>query len=106
MQEESQECKENTIRKIMKENAMTLVWVVGVVFSFLMFVVFPQQEIKTNISLIQQSIGTIEKNHLKHIEDYALEIKEMKQEQADLEKQQLEVLKSLERTLTILELNK
>lgn len=103
MGKEENKSEENMIRKLMKENAVTLVWVTGVVFSFIMFVVVPQQETKTNIALIQQSIKKIEENHLTHLQNYAEEIKELKSEQAELETEQIELMRSLERALTILE---
>jgi len=99
----SQVNQDSLIRKIMKENGMTIVWVTGVVFSFIMFVVIPQQETKTNIALIQQSIKKIEENHLTHLQDYAEEIKEVKQEQKELDEEQIKLMKSIERILTILE---
>ena len=99
----SQVNQDSLIRKIMKENGMTIVWVTGVVFSFIMFVVIPQQETKTNIALIQQSIKKIEENHLTHLQDYAEEIKEVKQGQKELDEEQIKLMKSIERILTILE---
>jgi len=45
--------EERNIRQVIKDNAMTLVWVAGVVFSFIMFVVIPQQESAKNIALIK-----------------------------------------------------
>jgi len=106
--------EERNIRQVLKENAMTLVWVVGVVFSFIMFVVIPQQETKTSIALIQQSITTIEKNHLTHLEGYAKIISEVQVQQANLENRQLtseeknqkehmEMMKTLERAITLIE---
>lgn len=95
--------EERNIRQVIKDNAMTLVWVAGVVFSFIMFVVIPQQETNTNIALIQQSIQKIEENHLTHLQDYAEEIKEVKAEQKELDAEQVELMKSIERILIILE---
>ena len=95
--------EERNIRQVIKDNAMTLVWVAGVVFSFIMFVVIPQQETNTNIALIQQSIKKIEENHLTHLQDYAEEIKEVKADQKELDAEQVELMKSIERILTILE---
>jgi len=111
----SQVNQDSLIRKIMKENGMTIVWVTGVVFSFIMFVVIPQQETKTSIALIQQSITTIEKNHLTHLEGYAKIISEVQVQQANLENRQLaseeknqsehmEMMKTLERAITLIEL--
>lgn len=106
---------ENTIRKLIKENAINFIWIVGVVFSFIMFVVIPQQETKTSIALIQQSITTIEKNHLTHLEGYAEIISKVQVQQANLENRQLtseeknqkehmEMMKTLERAITLIEL--
>lgn len=95
--------EESTIRKVIKDNAINLVWIIGMVFSFIMFVVIPQQETNTNIALIQQSIKKIEENHLAHLQDYAEEIKEVRADQKELDVEQVELMKSIERILTILE---
>lgn len=80
--------EESKIRKVIKENALTLIFLTGTVFSFIMFVVIPQQETKTSIALIQKDIATINTNHLTHLQTYAEEIKELKEHEAENEKTQ------------------
>lgn len=87
--------EERNIRQVIKDNAMTLVWVAGVVFSFIMFVVIPQQESAKNIALIQQSIDTINTNHMTHLQDFGGELTELSKIQAEQAKAQTELLKEL-----------
>lgn len=87
--------EESKIRKVIKENALTLIFLTGTVFSFIMFVVIPQQETKTSIALIQASIMTIEKNHLTHLQGYAEEIKDLREQQAEDEKEQTDLMKAV-----------
>ena len=86
---------EGTIRKVLKNEVTTLVGIVSVVFGFIMFVVVPQQKTATDIALIQASIKKIEENHLTHLQTYAEEIKEIKNEEAEEKKIQTELMKKL-----------
>lgn len=95
--------EERNIRRVLKENAMTLIWVTGVVFSFIMFVVIPQQETKTSIALIQASITTIEKNHMAHLQGYAEEIADLKAQEAKDEEEQTKLMQQLIKIDTLLE---
>ena len=72
-----------------------MIWVVGVVFSFIMFVVIPQQETKTNIALIQKDIATINSNHLTHLQSYAEEIKALQAQQAKEQEKQTELMERM-----------
>ena len=87
--------EERNIRQVIKDNAMTLVWVAGVVFSFIMFVVIPQQESAKNIALIQQSIDTINTNHMTHLQDFGDELTDLSKVQAEQAKVQTELMKDL-----------
>ena len=87
--------EERTIKKVLKENATALVWVTGVIFGFIMFVVIPQQETKTSIALIQKDISTINTNHLTHLQSYAEDIKDLKAQEAKDEAEQTELMKQV-----------
>jgi hypothetical protein len=87
--------EESKIRKVIKENALTLIFLTGTVFSFIMFVVIPQQETKTSIALIQKDIAVINTNHLTHLQTYAEEIKTLKEQEAEDEKEQTELMKQI-----------
>jgi len=87
--------EESKIRKVIKENALTLIFLTGTVFSFIMFVVIPQQETKTSIALIQKDIAVINSNHLTHLQTYAEEIKALKEQEAEDEKEQTELMKQI-----------
>lgn len=97
--------EERTVKKVLKENAMTLVWVTGVVFSFIMFVVIPQQETKTSIALIQKDIATINTNHLTHLQTYAEEIKALKEQEAEDEKEQTQLMTQMVGISAVLEMH-
>lgn len=97
-----------TIRKIMKSEITALVGVLIMVFSFIMFVVTPQYETKTEIALIRASIVTIEKNHMAHMEGYGQELVEIKKNCAERAREHnsfmkengfehIEIIKALER---------
>ena len=94
---------ESTIRRVLKNEVATVVAIVGVVFSFIMFVVVPQQKTATDIALIQASIKKIEENHLTHLQSYAEEIKEIKAKEAEEEKLQTDLMKKLVEVSTRLE---
>ena len=87
--------EESKIRKVIKENAITLIFLVGTVFSFIMFVVIPQQESAKNIALIQQSIDTINKNHMSHLQDFGNELTELSEVQVEQAKTQTELMKEI-----------
>jgi len=95
MSRNNEEKEKRTVQQVLKENAMTLVWVVGVVFSFIMFIVIPQQENSKNIALIQQSIDTINTNHLTHLQDFGDELTELAEVQAEQAKTQTELMREL-----------
>jgi len=103
------------IRKILKSEITSLIGIIAVVFSFIMFFVVPQQRTATDIALIQQNIKKIEENHLTHLQGYAEEILNLKEESDKRQEQYLidmkanslehtEILKNLERVITIVEL--
>lgn len=87
--------EESKIRKVIKENALTLIFLTGTVFSFIMFVVIPQQESAKNIALIQQSIDTINTNHMTHLQDFGDELTDLSKVQAEQAKVQTELMKDL-----------
>jgi len=95
MSRKNEEKEKRTIQQVLKENAMTLIWVVGVVFSFIMFIVIPQQENNTNIALIQQSIDIINTNHLTHLQDFGDELTDLATIQAEQAKLQTELMREL-----------
>lgn len=86
---------EGTIRKVLKNEVTAFIGAVSVVFGFIMFVVVPQQKTSTDIALIQASIKKIEENHLTHLQTYAEEIKEIKNEESEEKKIQTELMKKL-----------
>jgi len=87
--------EEKNIRKVIKENALTLIFLTGTVFSFIMFVVIPQQETAKNIALIQQSIDTINTNHMTHLQDFGDELTDLANVQAEQAKSQTELIREL-----------
>jgi predicted PurR-regulated permease PerM len=101
--------QDGTIRKILRNEITAFIGVLAMVFSFVMFVVAPQQRTDTNIALIQQSIQKIESNHLTHLQNYAEEIKNLKEHEIEIEeeikKSQLENIQQLTRLQTLIELH-
>lgn len=85
--ENKEQQEAGTIRKILKNEVTSLVAIIVTIFSFIMFIVTPQQKSATNIALIQQSVEKIEKNHLTHLQNYAEEIKTLKEHEVDIERQ-------------------
>ncbi len=97
---------ESTIRKVLKNEAVVVMAIISAVFSFVMFVVVPQQRTATDIALIQASIKKIEENHLTHLQTYAEEIKIIKQDIKEDESQQTELMKEIIKLNTKIELTK
>jgi len=87
--------EESKIRKVIKENALTLIFLTGTVFSFIMFVVIPQQETAKNIALIQQSINNINTNHEAHLQDFGAELVKLSEIQTEQTKTQTELMKEI-----------
>ena len=68
---------ESTIRKVLLSD-------IGLVISIVVFltgVLVPYFSIKTDIALIQQSIETINTNHLQHMQDLEQQVKDLETEQ-------------------------
>lgn len=97
--------EERTIKKVLKENASNLIWITGIVFSFIMFVVIPQQEAKTSIALIQKDISTINTNHLTHLQNFADEIKDLKTQEAKDEEEQTKLMTQIVGMNAVLEMH-
>lgn len=77
----------NDLRDIF--NSQITGWVktiIGIVI-FVFGILAPFYGMKQDIALIYQSINTIEKNHLQHIEDITQDMKEQKQQIIELQKQ-------------------
>ena len=68
-----------------------------------MFVVKPQQETAKDIALIRQSIDTINVNHMTHLQDYAEEIKDIKEREAEERKTQTQLMAELVKVSTQLD---
>ena len=84
---------ESKIRKVLFNEVSFFISIIGVVIGCVLFVSKPDAEMRTDIALMQQSIETIEGNHLKGIEADIDEIKD-----------EIEEIKiTLERILTLLE---
>ena len=81
------------MRKILFHEVSVIIYIIGIVFSFIMFVIRPNYEIKEQISLIKQSVHVIETNHLTHIQK-SLE------EQSDINKKQDEKINSINNNIT------
>ena len=69
-------------------------WMVSIAV-FVVGVVGPYYDIKTQMALIQQDQSTIKSNHLQHLQDIAQDMKDMKNEQVDQEKQIIELQKQI-----------
>ncbi len=89
------ELNESSIRKILKNEAVTVIWIIGLVFGITKFVVIPQQQTSKDIALINESIKKIEENHLTHLQNYAEEIKDIKVKQEAEDKEQVELMKAI-----------
>lgn len=77
------------------KNAQSIVWIGGVAIAGVLFVVNPINEMKTDIALINSAIANINSNHEVHIQDLTQDIKEIKLEQLDQQKQIVELQKLL-----------
>lgn len=62
----------NLIRAVLSTEVKFIIGIVG----FVMGVVAPYYSMKQDVALIQQSIATINSNHLTHTQDLAQEIKD------------------------------
>lgn len=82
-----QEEKPSTFNSNLKWLASVAVFVVGVVG--------PYYDIKTQMALIQQDQSTIKSNHLQHLQDIAQDIKDIKEEQSGQQKQIIELQKQI-----------
>jgi len=78
----NQDKEENIIKKVLTTEVK---YVIGLlVFGF--GVVTPYFQMRENISLIQKDISTINNNHEAHIQDIMTELKEIKKNEVELEK--------------------
>jgi hypothetical protein len=77
----------SVFKEVMNTQAMT--WIKNSVFvlSFVFGVVAPYYRIEKEIALIKQSILTIEKNHLQHIQDLSQVQKEQQNDIKEMQKQ-------------------
>jgi len=69
-------------------------WIVSIAL-FVGGIVGPYYKIQTDIALIQASIANINTNHEAHIQDLTQDIKEIKVQQVDQQKQIIELQKQL-----------
>ena len=75
-----------------------IAWSVGIVagtISVVLFIVNPLNKIYTDIALIQQSVETIQTNHLSHTQDLAQDIDRLANIQVEQQKQIIELQKQL-----------
>lgn len=69
-------------------------WMVSIAL-FVVGVVGPYYDIKTQIALMQASVSNINSNHEVHIQDITQEIKDMKAVEVDQQKQIIELQKQI-----------
>lgn len=76
--------------------------IVGVTVAVIMFIVSPNYTNEKNIALIQKDIEDIKSNHMTHLQNYAEEIKNLKVEQVDQEKEIDDIKLQLNTIITLL----
>ena len=59
----------NPVRRVLLNEISMLVYVIIIVFSFIMFVIMPNKDLKTDFRLMNQEINNIRDNHLVHVQD-------------------------------------
>ena len=101
---------ENKLRKVLFNEVTAVVALVGIIFGVINWVNSPVNElnlhyslIEKDISSIQENIGTINDNHMTHLQGYAEEIKDLKKVDSSQLGQIADINIKLERILTILE---
>lgn len=75
---------ESKIRKVLFNEISLLLSIMGVFIAGFLYVTQPTNALDKNIALIQKDISVINSNHLTHLQNYAEEIKNMKQQDAEL----------------------
>lgn len=83
---------ESKIRRVLKNESLTVVWIVGLVFSVVNWIIIPQQRTATDVALINASIKKIEENHLTHLQNYTEEIKEIKESELKEQEEQTKLM--------------
>lgn len=95
--------EQSQIRKVLYNEVSFAVAIVAVAFGVINWIYSPAKQMDKDIALIQQSIHTIESNHLTHLQNYAEEIKDLTAKDEQQQKDIIQMSKDVDRLLFLME---
>ncbi len=98
----SKDGQENSFRKYLYNEVTAVVALVAVTFGVVNWVNNPAKEMEKNIALIQKDIEIINTNHITHIQDILLQIKDIKEKEIIQDTEIKTVELEVRETLTLL----